>query len=117
RLRTGQKRVDQLAFSADGKRLLTLGPGQAAAIWEVATGRCLRRSRGKPAARFRVSAYAAAMERIAVVSTGWKYLALREQAENDGPWSIKVKELATGKDLAQIQTVDGRAPLTFSPDD
>src|SRR5262245_20091868 len=44
------------------------------------------------------------------------YLAFREQAGNDGPWSIKIRELATGKELAQIPTGDGRAPLTFSPD-
>jgi WD40 repeat protein len=117
RLRTGQKRLDQLAFSADGKRLLTLGPGQSIAVWEVATGKCLRRREGKARDRFQVSEYAATMEQIAVVSPGWKYLALREQAENDGLWSIKIKELATGKDLAQIHTGDGRAPLTFTPDD
>jgi WD40 repeat protein len=116
-LQTGQKRLDQLAFSPDAKRLLTLGPGQATAFWEVATGKCLWRREGKPVDRFRVSLYAAAMEQIALVSPGWKYLAFREQAENDGLWSIKIKELATGKDLAQIHTGDGRAPLTFSPDD
>jgi WD40 repeat protein len=116
-LQTGQKRLDQMAFSPGGKRLLTVGPGQTAAVWEVATGKCFWRCKGKPVDRFRVSQYAATMEQIAVVSPGWKYLAFREQAKNDGPWSIKIKELATGKEVAQIQTIDGRAPLIFSPDE
>jgi WD40 repeat protein len=113
---TGQKRVDQFAFSADGKSLLTLGPGHATAVWDLATGACVRRVEGKPVGRFHVSIYAAAMEQLALVSPGWKYLAYRRQADNDGPWSIWIKDLARGKELAQIQTMDGRAPLIFSPD-
>jgi WD40 repeat protein len=116
-LQTGQKRLDQLGFSPDGKRLLTLGPGQTAAVWDVATGECLSHHQGKLVDRFRVSDSAAAMEQVAVVSPGWKYLAFREQAENDGLWSIKIRELATGKDMAQIHTGDGRAPMTFTADD
>jgi RNA polymerase sigma factor (sigma-70 family) len=116
-LHTGENRLDQLAFSADGKSLLTLGPWQATAIWDVATGKCVRRREGQSAGGFRVSEFAAVADQVAVVSRGWKYLAFRKQAENDGPWSIYIRELATGKDLAQIQTGDGRAPLTFSPDE
>jgi RNA polymerase sigma factor (sigma-70 family) len=116
-LQTGLKRLDQLSFSPDGKRLLTLGPGHAAAVWEVATGKCRWHHEGKPVGRFRVSEYAAVMEQIAVVSPGWKYLAFREQADNDGLWSIKIKELVTGKVVTQIHTGDGRAPLTFTADE
>jgi RNA polymerase sigma factor (sigma-70 family) len=116
-LQTGQKRLDQLAFSADGKSLLTLGPEHSIAVWEVATGACVQRREGKPVDRFRVSEYAATMEQIAVVSPGWKYLAFRRQAENDGPWSIKIKDRATGKEVATRPLPDGRAPLTFSPDE
>jgi RNA polymerase sigma factor (sigma-70 family) len=116
-LQTAQKRLDQLAFSADGKQLLTLGPGHATAVWEVATGECLRRREGQPVDRFRVSEYAAVMEQVALVSPGWKYLAYREQAPNDGLWSIKIKDLATGKVLTQIHTGDGRAPFTFTADE
>jgi RNA polymerase sigma factor (sigma-70 family) len=115
-LQTGQSRLDQLTFSADGKSLLTLGPGHATAVWEVATGRCIRHRDGKREAGFRVSEFAAVMEQVALVSPGWKYLAFRKQADNDGPWSIRIKELATGKELFSIETVDGRAPLTFTPD-
>jgi WD40 repeat protein len=116
-LSTGQKLLDQLSFSPDSKRLLTLGPAQSTAIWEVATGKCLWRRQGKPVDRFRVSEYAAIMEQVALVSPGWKYLAFREQAKNDGLWSIKIKDLATGKDLPPIFTGDGRAPMTFTSDD
>jgi WD40 repeat protein len=116
-LHTKEKRLDQLAFSADGKSLLTVGPWQAIAVWDVATGRCVQRREGQSAGGFRISFFAATSAQIAVVSGGWKYLAFHKQAENDGPWSIHIRELATGKELAQISTVDGRAPLTFSPDD
>jgi RNA polymerase sigma factor (sigma-70 family) len=115
-LNTRQTRVDQLSFAADGKSLLTLGPGQATAVWDVGTGKCLRRSADSWAAGFRISEFAATMEQVAVVSPGWKYLAFRRQADNDGPWSIRIKELATGKEASLIQTVDGRAPMTFTPD-
>src|SRR5262249_20895074 len=116
-LPTGDQRVDQLAFSADGKSLLTLGPGQATAIWEVASGNCVRRGAPRALTGFRVSVFAAVMERVALVSPGWKYLAIGRQADNDGLWSIHVEELTTGKELCQIFTGDGRAPRTFSPDD
>ena len=116
-LQTGQKRVDQLAFAADGKALLTLGPGQASAVWELATGTCVQRIEPRPPTGFYVSPFATILEQIAIVSPGWKYLAFRQQAENDGPWSIHIQERATGKEVRRICTGDGRAPLTFSPDE
>ena len=47
-LQTGQKGLLQLAFSADARSLLTLGTGgETNAVWDVATGKCVRRSEAK----------------------------------------------------------------------
>jgi RNA polymerase sigma factor (sigma-70 family) len=116
-LRTQEEQLDQLAFSADGKSLLTVGPWQATAVWDVASGRCVRRHEGNPAGGFRPLFFADTLEQTAVVSGGWKYLAFRKQAENDGPWSIHIQERASGKELTRVFVGDGRAPLTFSPDE
>jgi RNA polymerase sigma factor (sigma-70 family) len=112
-LQTGQPRLVQLAFSADGKSLLTLGPGQATAVWDVATGRCVRRSEGKPAAGAAIK-LPALWEQIAVVSPGWTYLAW-ERLDQGGPdSSIHVCDLATGKELLRIKAA--ATALAFSPD-
>jgi RNA polymerase sigma factor (sigma-70 family) len=113
---TKQTRVDQLAFAADGKSLLTLGPGDATAVWEVATGKCVRHRDGKRQARFHVNPIAATIDQNALVSPGLTHLAFHRQADNDGPWAIHVLDLATGKEAPPIQTGDGRAPMTFTPD-
>jgi WD40 repeat protein len=115
-LRTPETRLAQLAFSADGKSLLTLGPWQATAVWDVATGQCVQRREGLGLDRLRISFFASTTEQIAVVSPQWKYLSFRKQAENDGPWRIHTRELATGKEAPPIETIDGRAPMTFTPD-
>jgi RNA polymerase sigma factor (sigma-70 family) len=115
-LQTGQKRLVQLAFAADGKSLLTLGPGQATAVWEVATGTCVRRGRGQPAAPA-ATELASLFEQIAVVSPGCKYLAW-QHVDPDGPnSSIHIRDLATGKEMPQIKTSPIATALTFSPDD
>jgi WD40 repeat protein len=117
-LHTGQKRLDQLAFSADGKSLLTLGPGQAAAVWEVATGTCVRRSQGRPPAGFQVPSPLSVREQVTVVSPGFKYLAFLGRDASDLAW-IVIRDLATGKEVARIDagsTVGTRA-MAFSPDD
>jgi RNA polymerase sigma factor (sigma-70 family) len=112
---TGEKRVLQLAFAADGKSLLTLGPGQATAVWEVATGKCLRRSQGKPAAG--PSEYGVLVEPLAVVSPGFKYLAYHKPDDAGLTW-IHVRDLATGKELPPIEaTFAGTRAMTFSGDD
>jgi RNA polymerase sigma factor (sigma-70 family) len=114
-LQTGQKRLIQLAFAADGKSLLTLGPGQATAIWEVATGKCVRSSPGTSAPQ-----YLAPLGQIeahnALVSPGLKYLAFCGQEDNGSHW-IRVRDIATGKELPRIKVSPGTLALTFSADD
>jgi WD40 repeat protein len=115
RLPTGQQRLVQLAFSADGKSMLTLGPGQATALWEVATGRCVRRTEGKPAA--------AAIElpdlfgQIAAVSPGCKYLAWQLVDLGGANAAIHLKDLATDRELSPIPADPIATALTFSADE
>jgi RNA polymerase sigma factor (sigma-70 family) len=116
-LQTGQKRLIQLAFSADGKSLLTLGPGQATAVWEVATGRCVQRSPGEPA-QVVLAPIQAIYRETALVSPGLKYLAYwKRDAKDSSMTSIYIRDLATGKDLHRIWDHAGTMALAFSADD
>jgi RNA polymerase sigma factor (sigma-70 family) len=117
-LQTDQKRLIQLAFSADGKSLLTLGPGgQATAVWDVATGRCIQRSQGN-AVIAPYGVFAGITDRNAVVSPGWKYLAFVTRDDSLNRW-IHIRDLATGKEVPPIFVglYAGPQPLCFSADD
>jgi RNA polymerase sigma factor (sigma-70 family) len=114
-LQTGQKRLLQLAFAADGKSLLTLGPGQATAVWDVATGKCIRSSEGKPVPLF-FAPLGLIETHNALVSPGLKYLAFCGRDDNGSPW-IQVRDLATGKDLRRINTGPATFALAFSADE
>jgi RNA polymerase sigma factor (sigma-70 family) len=109
-LQTGQKSLVQLAFSADAKSLLTLGTrGEASAVWDVATGKCVRSSEARSGGGLDID------EQNALVSPGWKYLAYLTR--NDaGNRLIHTRDLATGKELAQIEA-GGFSTLCFSADD
>jgi RNA polymerase sigma factor (sigma-70 family) len=112
-LQTGEERLVQLAFSADGASLLTLAPGgRASAVWELATSKCVRRTQGKlPPGPF--APIGLITTQHAIVSPGWKYLATSTQTDNALVWSIR--DLATGKELHRIKP--GTVALTFSADD
>jgi RNA polymerase sigma factor (sigma-70 family) len=114
-VRTGQKRLIQLAFAADGKALLTLGPGQATAVWDVATGKCVRNSPGKPAPLF-FAPLGLIETHNALVSPGLKYLAFCGQDDNGSHW-IQVRDLASGKDVSRINVGPGNMALAFGADD
>jgi RNA polymerase sigma factor (sigma-70 family) len=118
-LQTGQKRLVQLAVSADGKTLVTVGPsGQAVAFWEVATGKCLRRSQTPPPAGYNRDGFVSFNEQDALVSPGLKYLAYQWR-DPSGVRRIHVRELATGKELTPIHVGGYGGPLAccFSADD
>ncbi len=103
----------QLAFSADAKSLLTLGTGgQTVAVWDVATGKCIRRSEGK------AGGGAVLTDQNARVSPGWNYLAYLTRKDG-GNRLINIRDLATGKELAQIDAGNFGATQTlcFSADD
>jgi RNA polymerase sigma factor (sigma-70 family) len=118
-LQTGQKRLVHLAFSADGKVLLTVGPsGLAVAFWEVATGTCLRSTQTTPPAGYDRSGFVPYNEQDAVVSPGLKYLAYQWR-EPSGVRRIHVRELATGKELPPIHLggYGGSLAWCFSADE
>src|SRR5262249_43813836 len=90
------------------------------AAWEVATGRCIRRSQGERATSNRIGAFPARVEQVALVSPGWKYLAFqRIEDRDDGAVWIQTRDLATGRDLSRIEVRDGiaAAAVAFSADD
>jgi RNA polymerase sigma factor (sigma-70 family) len=114
-LQTGQKRLLQLAFAADGKSLFTLGPGQATAVWDVATGKCIRSSAGKPVPLF-FAPVGLIEAHNALVSPGLKYLAFCQQDASGSHW-IHIRDLASGKELPRIKASPGTLALAFSADD
>jgi WD40 repeat protein len=112
-LQTGEERLVQLAISADGTSLLTLAPGgRATAVWELATGKCIRRTQGKLAPGS-FAPFGLITTQHAIVSPGLKYLATTTQTDNALVWIIQ--DLATGKELHRIKP--GTVALTFSADD
>jgi WD40 repeat protein len=117
-LQTGEKRLLQLAFAADGKSLLTLGRTKATALWDVASGKCLRRGPGKavdsPYAEERFL-----LDHNARVSPGLKYLAFVRRDDAKKRW-IQIRDLVAGKDLPPVPAdFPLIAPLAmcFSADD
>ena len=111
-LQTGQKGLLQLAFSADDKSLLTLGTrGETIAIWDLATGKCVRRIEGKAGG-------GVVNDDNAIVSPGWKYLAYLTRPNGDHRL-IHIRDLATGTELAPIEAgLKGQTQaLCFSADE
>jgi RNA polymerase sigma factor (sigma-70 family) len=115
-IQTGEKRLLQLAFAADGKSLLTLGPGQATAVWEVATGKCVRRSEGRPVPQWFAPLGLIGMHN-AVVSPGLKYLAYCGQDNTGTSHWIHIRDLESGKELRRISVGPGSMAMTFCADD
>jgi RNA polymerase sigma factor (sigma-70 family) len=118
-LQTGQKRLVHLAFSADGKTLVSVGPsGQTVAFWEVATGKCLRNIQIKLPAAYDKRRFVPFNEENAIVSPGLKYLAYQWR-EPSGVRQIHVRELATLKELSPIHVggYGGQMAFCFSADD
>jgi WD40 repeat protein len=74
---------------------------QAVVVWEVATGKCLRRYQGKPLPGLGPHGYINFEEQNAAVSPGLKYVACQRRDET-GRLVIYTIELATGKLLARI---------------
>jgi WD40 repeat protein len=113
-LHTGHEWLAQLKFSADGRSLLTAGPGQTTAVWDVATGKCVQRSRNKPATRVRD--WTDVLKQTAVVSPGWKYVAWQHYPPPNAPTLIRIRDLTSDIELPAINTTIEATALTFSPD-
>jgi RNA polymerase sigma factor (sigma-70 family) len=113
-LDTKQQWLLQLAFSADGRSLLTLGRDQATAVWEVATGRCIERTDGKPSGSAGVTLPDLVGQK-GIVSPGWQYLAWLHIGEGATNSFIRIRERATDKELFTI--TDAATAMTFSADE
>jgi RNA polymerase sigma factor (sigma-70 family) len=114
RFDTGQKRLLQLTFAADGKQLLSLGAGEAIAIWDVATAKCFRRTPGRSMAQYLGPLIQIGMHN-SVVSPSLKYLAWSSKDDKGTDW-IDIKDLNTDQLMPRIQTTHGLM-LAFSADD
>jgi RNA polymerase sigma factor (sigma-70 family) len=115
-VQTGQKWLAQLEFSPDGKSLLSVGPGQAAAVWDLASGACLQRSRGQPA-RDRVMNWLDARRQGAVVSPGGRYLAWEHYVgPPNTPTHLRIHDLVSDKDVPPINTTMEATAMAFSAD-
>jgi RNA polymerase sigma factor (sigma-70 family) len=110
-IKTGQRGVGQLAFSADGKSVLALDHNQAVTVWEVESGRRLKHIAGKPAA-------SGDNGQMAAVSPGLKYLAWQHVDLLTQAVSVKVLDLTTGQELPPIKApLGGAFGMVFSADD
>jgi RNA polymerase sigma factor (sigma-70 family) len=105
-------RAECVAFSADGKRLLTAAGG-VAVLWDAATGREVRRF-GAPAAPKDDDPTALRLgETAAALSPDGRAVALAYR-QKDG---VRVWDVATGRDLRRLPGEEnGAAGLAFSPD-
>src|SRR5262249_7095040 len=110
-----QMGLAQLAFSGDGKTLLSVGPGQSLATWDVATGKCVRRRAGKPVDR--TLGWTDILKQPAIVSPGGKSLAWQHHPPPNASTSIHIRDLTTGKEATPFKTTTEATALTFSPDE
>ena len=101
-------RATFLAFSSDGKRLVTRsgvgGPGTVH-VWEVATGRQLQ--------RFPVDLGPAGSPDVMALAPDGKALAVARHGADTG---VELLDLATGKTRRKFQTDLGVLAVAFSPD-
>jgi RNA polymerase sigma factor (sigma-70 family) len=97
-----------LAFSSDSKRLLVASAGNVQ-VWDVATGKRV----GPPDPQANLFDLGS----DSVVSPDGKYLAWQTVKIQDPDFGIKVKDLTTGKTVAELKTgIGGALHLQFAPD-
>jgi WD40 repeat protein len=94
------REVSGLAFSPDGKRLVTASKDRTVVVWDLASGRELRRYLGHTA---NVRAVAFSRDGKTVASAG-------DEA------NIKLWDAGSGKDVRALPTPAGVTALAFSPD-
>jgi RNA polymerase sigma factor (sigma-70 family) len=102
--------VQSLVFSSDSKRLLAPILGNQVMAWDMATGKSLADA-AVPAAGKLTSGS------TSVVSPDGKYLAWTDDNLQQQALTIRVKDLTTGKEVADIKATPGDGKnLTFTPD-
>lgn len=93
-------------LAPDGKTLLTVREGQEPCLWDVASGKELRRFKGRPAKASRLGGFSRDGKFLAMLSGGWS---------NDG--HVCLWDVATGEPIRQgVGHVDEVNHLAYSPD-
>jgi RNA polymerase sigma factor (sigma-70 family) len=109
-LKAGKSGLGQLTFSADSKSLFTLDFDLSAAVWDVASGACVKRAGPKQAAGKK-------SDGLGALSPGFKYLAWQHIELATASFNLKVMDLATGKELPDIKApLGGPQGMTFLDD-
>jgi len=122
-LEVGRVRVSSVAFSPDGRTVACgdYGNGSPGSVrlWEVATGRQLRQlevGRGGADGRVRVSSVAFSPDGRTVACGEY---GVYGYDRSDGPGSVRLWEVATGRQLRQLEVGIGCvvvSSVAFSPD-
>jgi RNA polymerase sigma factor (sigma-70 family) len=102
RLRHGGP-INHLAFTPDGKTLVSCGTGDGIRIWDVAVGREARPFPGTPA------------QNIALSPDG-KWLAALARTGNPEDPPFALREFATGRLVRRFGKSDNASSLLFAPD-
>jgi RNA polymerase sigma factor (sigma-70 family) len=97
--------VYRLAFAPDGKTLVSRGVDQTARVWDVATGKELRR----------IDGLAGDVWSLALSPDG-ETLAASTGDYPKGPSDVRLYELATGKELRRLRQEGVTEAVAFSPD-
>jgi RNA polymerase sigma factor (sigma-70 family) len=97
--------VYRLAFAPDGKTLVSRGVDQTVRVWDVATGKELRR----------IDGLAGAARSLALSPDG-KTLAAATGDYPKGPSDVRLYEVATGEELRRFRQEGVTEAVAFSPD-
>jgi WD40 repeat protein len=109
RLQTRQSNVTRLAFSPDGKSLIGFCFDQSILVWQVSTGKVLKRIAKQPFGLGNLD--------DAVISPDGKRLAWQQIDSFKSTFAVKVMDLTNGKVAATIKApLGGVQVLTFSTD-
>jgi WD40 repeat protein len=112
RLRTSLPVTGPLAFSADGQTLMLVGPEGAVEAWSVATGQKTRGA-AQPA---RLGGFIQLSGGHGALSPDGKLLARQHVDPQNATFTVQVRDLATGKDLWEVNAGTPVFGLCFTPD-
>lgn len=110
-LKSTQPGLTALGFAADGRTLAALGIDRSLTLWETASGKVLKAPAPADGPATLTNAASAAL------SPDLKHLAVQNFDLGTQSFSLKIVEVATGRDVQEIQApVGGAQVLAFSPD-
>jgi RNA polymerase sigma factor (sigma-70 family) len=139
RLRHGGKWIRSVAFSPDGKTVLSGGEDHAVHLWDVATGKRIRTLQGGPAVAFSPDGKTVASaggedgtvclwdaadgKEIRILRGHQKWISSvvfspdgKTVASGGKDGTVRLWETATGKEIRTLKRHDGVTHVAFSPD-